>query len=118
MQISKILAGVAVRDLEQARRWYEVFFGRAADADPMSGLTEWHTPGGVLQLVVDAQRAGGSLVTIWVEDARTALAELAARGGPEAALDDSTSDKVSFATLTDGDGNAVTIVEVRPDAGL
>ena len=46
------------------------------------------------------------------------LAGLAARGGPETALDDTTSDKVLFATLTDGDGNAVTVVEVRPGAGL
>ena len=79
MQIDKVLAGVAVRDLEQSRRWYERFFGRPADAEPMEGLTEWHTPGGVLQLVADERRAGGSLVTIWVADVRTALAELAAR---------------------------------------
>jgi predicted enzyme related to lactoylglutathione lyase len=118
MRITRVLAGVAVRDLEQARRWYEVLFGRRADADPMSGLTEWHTPGGVVQLVLDEQRAGGSHVTLWVEDARTELAGLAARGGPETALDDTTSDKVLFATLTDGDGNAVTVVEVRPGAGL
>lgn len=118
MLITNVLAGVAVRDLEQAGGWYGRLFGRPADAEPMSGLLEWHTPGGVVQVVADGRRAGGSLVTLWVEDARTALDDLAARGGPDAALDDATSDKVLFATLTDDDGNAVTVVELRPGADL
>jgi predicted enzyme related to lactoylglutathione lyase len=118
MQITRVLAGVAVRDLDQAKRWYEVFFARPVDAEPMGGLAEWHTPGGVLQLVVDEQRAGGSLVTVWVPDARTALADLAARGGPEVELDDTTSDKVLFAELADPDGNGITIVQVREGVTL
>jgi predicted enzyme related to lactoylglutathione lyase len=118
MQIDKVLAGVAVRDLEQAKRWYAVFFARPVDAEPMDGLAEWHTPGGVLQLVLDEQRAGGSLVTVWVPDARGALADLAERGGPEVELDDSTSDKVLFARLLDPDGNAVTVVQVRGGVSL
>ena len=101
MQITKVLAAVAVRDLEEAKRWYEVFFARPVDAEPMAGLEEWHTPGGVVQLVLDQERAGGSLVTIWVPDARSALTDLASRGGPDVELDDSTSDKVLFATRTE-----------------
>jgi predicted enzyme related to lactoylglutathione lyase len=118
VQITNVLAGVAVQDLERSKRWYEVFFARPVDAEPMGGLAEWHTPGGVLQLVLDERRAGGSLVTVWVPDARRALADLAARGGPEVEVDDVTSDKVLFATLTDPDGNAVTVVEVRQGATL
>lgn len=113
MQITNVLAGVAVRKLDQAKRWYEIFFARPADAEPMAGLAEWHTPGGVLQLVLDEQRAGGSLVTVWVPNARSALADLRSRGGPAVELDDTTSDKVLFASLVDPDGNAVTVVEVR-----
>jgi catechol 2,3-dioxygenase-like lactoylglutathione lyase family enzyme len=118
MQITNVLAGVAVRDLDQAKRWYEVLLARPADAEPMAGLAEWRTPGGTLQLVLDEQRAGGSLVTVWVPDARSALAGLASRGGPEAELDDTTSDKVLFAELTDPDGNSVTVVEVREGVTL
>jgi predicted enzyme related to lactoylglutathione lyase len=118
MQITNVLAGLAVRNVDEAKRWYEVFFGRPADAEPMAGLAEWRTPGGVLQLVHDEQRAGGSLVTVWVADARGALAELATRGGPEVKLDDTTSDKVLFATACDPDGNAVTVVEVREGVTL
>ena len=68
--------------------------------------------------MLDEQCAGGSLVTVWVPDARSALADLATRGGPEAKLDDTTSDKVLFATVTDPDGNAVTVVEVREGVTL
>lgn len=118
MEITKVLAGVAVRNLDQAKRWYEVFFARPVDAQPMGGLAEWHTAGGTLQLVLDDQRAGGSLVTVWVPDARSALADLASRGGPKVELDETTSDKVLFASLTDPDGNAVTVVQVRDGVTL
>jgi hypothetical protein len=118
MEVTKILAGVAVRNIDQAKRWYEVFFTRPADAEPMGGLAEWHTPGGVLQLVLDEQRAGGSLVTVWVSDLRGTLADLASRGGPEVELDDTSSDKVLFASLADPDGNAVTVVQVREGVTL
>jgi predicted enzyme related to lactoylglutathione lyase len=118
MEITKVLAGMAVGDMEQAKRWYGDFFARPADAEPMAGLAEWHTPGGVLQLVLDKERAGGSLVTLWVPDARGALSDLAARGGPEAELDETTSDKVLFANLSDPDGNAVTVVQVREGVTL
>jgi predicted enzyme related to lactoylglutathione lyase len=118
MQITNVLAGVAVSDLDRAKRWYEMLFGRPVDTEPMGGLAEWHTPGGVVQVVLDAQRAGGSLVTIWVPDARNALADLASRGGPEVQLNDTTSDKVLFASLTDPDGNRITVVQVREGVTL
>jgi hypothetical protein len=53
-----------------------------------------------------------------VPDAHRALDELANRGGPRIALDDTTSDKVLFATVEDADGNAITLVEVRAGAAL
>jgi hypothetical protein len=118
VQITNVLAGVAVRNMDEAKRWYEIFFGRPSDAQPMAGLAEWHTPGGALQIVLDEQRAGGSLVTVWVADARGALAGLRSRGGPEVELDDTSSDKVLFASLQDPDGNEVTVVEVREGVAL
>jgi predicted enzyme related to lactoylglutathione lyase len=118
VQITNVLAGVAVSDLPRAKRWYEVALGRPVDAEPMPGLAEWRSPGGTLQLVVDRERAGGSLVTLWVPDARQALADLAERGGPTVELDDTTSERVKFAQLTDPDGNGITLVEVREGADL
>jgi hypothetical protein len=46
------------------------------------------------------------------------LADFADRGGPEVKLDDTTSDKVLFATVADPDGNGVTVVEVREGVTL
>lgn len=57
-------------------------------------------------------------MTLWVPDARRTLDDLATRGGPLVELDDSTSDKVLFASVTDPDGNAITIVEVREGVQL
>ncbi|MGH8776277.1 MAG: VOC family protein [Jiangellaceae bacterium] len=118
MQIDKVLAGVAVADWARARDWYEVLMSRPADAVPMEGLAEWHTAGGVLQVVADRERAGGSLVTLWVPDIRAALSEVASRAGLHVEPDDTTSDKVIFATLTDLDRNAITLVQVRDGAEL
>lgn len=118
MRITNVLAAIAVTDIERSRPWCQVFFGRAAGADPMPGLTEGRFPRGTIQLVADRQRAGGSLATPWVADARREIDELTTRGGPAIDLDDTTSDNVLFATITDPDGNAITVVEVRSAADL
>ena len=118
MEITRVLAGIAVSDLDRAKRWYGTLFGRSVDAEPMAGLAEFRTAGAAIQLVLDPERAGGSLVTLWVPDARAALAELRARGGPAVELDDATSDKVLFAEIADIDGNTVTVVEVREGVAL
>ncbi len=118
MEITRVLSGIAVSDLDRATTWYATLFGRPVDAEPMPGLAEFHTAGGMVQLVVDRDRAGGSLVTLWVPDARAALAGLRARGGPAVELDVTTSDKVEFASVTDPDGNLVTIVRLRDGVSL
>jgi hypothetical protein len=35
VEITQVLAGIAVADLDRAAEWYEVMFGRPADAEPM-----------------------------------------------------------------------------------
>lgn len=115
MQINSVLAGIAVSDMERAKDWYATLFGRSPDAEPMPILTEWHTPA-VVQLVKDDQRAGHSVITIEVTDAQRALTEIAARGGPDVELDTTTSKHVLLATVTDPDGNAITVVEQRENA--
>lgn len=69
MSVNRVLAGVAVADVDAALPWYERLFGRPADALPMAGLAEWHfASGGVVQLVASAERAGRSLLTLDVDD--------------------------------------------------
>ena len=114
MPVNRVLAGVAVADVDAALPWYERLFGRPADALPMAGLAEWHfPPGGVVQLVASADKAGRSLLTLDVDGLERELAAMAERGLDAGPLDDTTSDKVLIATTTDPEGNAITLVEQR-----
>ena len=114
MPVNRVLAGVAVADVDAAAPWYERLFARPPDAQPMEGLAEWHVPsGGVVQLVANADRAGRSMVTLDFADLAWELAAMRDRGLDVGPLDDTTSDKVLIASATDPDGNAVTLVEQR-----
>jgi predicted enzyme related to lactoylglutathione lyase len=114
MPVNRVLAAIAVTDVDSAVGWYERLLGRPADARPMGGLAEWHVAGsGVIQLVEDAERGGRSLLTLGVDDLNRELASLRERGLDPAAMDDTTSDKVLFATVSDPEGNAITLVEQR-----
>ena len=61
----------------------------------------------------DPDRAGGSLLTLGVDDLHRELDRLRERGLNPGAMDDTTSERVLFAMVTDPDGNAVTLVEQR-----
>jgi hypothetical protein len=114
MPVNRVLAGIAVADVGAALPWYEMLFGRPADELPMEGLAEWHVPsGGAVQLVASPERAGRSLLTLDIEDLRRELAALRDRGLDAGPLDDTTSDKVLFATTSDPEGNEITLVEQR-----
>jgi predicted enzyme related to lactoylglutathione lyase len=114
MSVNTVLAGMAVADFEAAVSWYERLVGRPADQRPMGGLAEWHFPGtGVIQVIQDPERAGKSLLTLMVDDLAADLAAVAERGVDTGPLDDTTSDKVLVAPVTDPAGNAITLVEPR-----
>lgn len=111
LEVSNVLAGLAVRDMTTAIDWTTRLLGRGPDARPMDGLADWHLPpSGVLQLVLDPGRAGGSVVTLHVRDIASAQAALAERG-IDLPYDDTTSTKVKFGQVEDPDGNSVTLVE-------
>ena len=112
--VTQVLAGIAVADHDRARAWYERMLGRPPDARPMDGLAEWHYPGtGSIQVVEDADHAGNSLLTLTVDDLREHVAGLEQEGLAPGAIDDTTSDKVLFATIADPEGNTITLVEER-----
>jgi predicted enzyme related to lactoylglutathione lyase len=114
MPVSRVLAGIAVADVDAALPWYERLFGRPAGELPMEGLAEWHVPsGGGVQLVASVERAGRSLLTLDFEDLERELASMRERGLNAGPVDDTTSDKVLIATTTDPEGNAITMVEQR-----
>jgi catechol 2,3-dioxygenase-like lactoylglutathione lyase family enzyme len=84
MPVNRVLAALAVADIDSALHWYERLLGRPADALP-----------------------------IGVDDLNRELLTLRERGLDPGSTDDPTSDKVLFATVTDLEGNAITLVEQR-----
>jgi len=110
VRVTRLLPELAVADLETALGWYALLLGRRADARPMGGLAEWRYEGGDLQLFEDADRAGRGLLTVFVEDVEAELARLASLGITPGVRGEATSLGVEFATITDPDGNAITLV--------
>ena len=81
MSIDHVLAVVPVSDIDVARQWYEVLFGRPEDNRPMDTLVEWRvTKTGWVQVFCDPERAGSSLLNFAVDDLEAQVAEIAARG--------------------------------------
>ena len=111
LTVSEVLAAVPSSDMERSELFYEALIGRPVDERPMPVLAQWRWDGGILQVVEDAERAGGGLVTLIVPAMSEALAGLRRRG-LEATADEGTV-VAQVATLTDPDGNQITMVEAR-----
>ena len=79
----------------------------------MPTLADWTDRAGTIQLVADAERAGRSIITLNVDDLRAHVATLRTNDLDPTDVDDTTSDKVLIATITDPDGNTITLVEPR-----
>ena len=108
---ARVLAVAAVKDRDAALPFYERLFGRPADVLPMPVDAEWNAGATTLQVVQDPERAGGSMLTLLVEDLRAYVAALAERGVPVGEIDDQTSDAVRFVQVDDPEGNRITLVE-------
>ena len=110
MSIRNVLAGVAVRDLEAAVRWYARLLGRDADSKPMPEVAEWKFDrGGWLQVFHDEKRAGASSLTLAVDDLDATLEALQRKGLSAGQKTDSTS--VRTALLEDPDGNRIVVAQ-------
>ena len=113
MSVDNALAGVAVKNLGSAAKWYEQLIGHAGQK-PMEGVFEWSLPrGGVLQIFEDADRAGSSSVTFSVKGIDEHVGQLSQRGIEIG--NRSSSDKVSTAIVKDPDGNQVVLAEQHSD---
>jgi catechol 2,3-dioxygenase-like lactoylglutathione lyase family enzyme len=111
MPVVKVLAALAVADIEAARAWYEQLLGRPADDIPMATAAEWHlTETGSIQLVQSAERAGKGLVTLTVDDVDDLVVDLAGRD-LELAAADTPSGMFRIASTTDPEGNVITFAE-------
>ncbi len=110
LAIDQVLAVVPVTDLNTARPWYELLFGRPEDNHPMETLVEWRiTNTGWIQVFHDPERAGSTLLNFAVDDLDQHVAELAARGLAPDSIQ-SANKGVRLSTVTDPDGNRITFI--------
>lgn len=108
-----VVAAVPVAHLTRAIEWYSVLFDRPPDAQATRTLAEWHlvVDGGftVLQVIQDAERSGGGLVSIVVDDLGSVERGLAQHGLDAAAHHH--SDTSLFVRIEDPFGNSLTLVQ-------
>ena len=75
-----LFAGLRVRDFAAARAWYERLLGEPTffphDTEAVWTLADERS----VYVVQDADRAGGCVVTLFVDDLDARVAEIAARG--------------------------------------
>ena len=101
-----LFAGARVRDFAAARAWYERHFGPVTFM-PHGREAVWELADGrSVYIAEDADRAGGALITLFVDDLDAAVAEIAARG-LEPDERETYSNGVRKATYRDPDGNEV-----------
>ena len=101
-----LFAGVRVRDLAAARSWYERLLGEPSFF-PNATEVVWTVAGDrFLYIQEDAQHAGGALITVFVDDLDSRIAEIASRG-LEPAESETYSNGVRKAIYRDGDGNEI-----------
>jgi catechol 2,3-dioxygenase-like lactoylglutathione lyase family enzyme len=101
-----LFAGIRVRDLTTARAWYERLLGEPSffphDKEVVWTLAEERS----VYILEDRDRAGGGLVTLFVDDFDSAVAQIGARG-LEPAERETCTNGVRKATYRDDDGNEI-----------
>ena len=101
-----LFAGIRVRDLTAARAWYERLFGDPSFF-PNSTEVVWELADDrSLYIKEDSGRAGGALITVFVDDLDEVISEIGSRG-LEPAERETYSNGVRKATYRDDDGNEI-----------
>jgi catechol 2,3-dioxygenase-like lactoylglutathione lyase family enzyme len=101
-----LFAGVRVREFAAARAWYERLLGEPSFFPHATEAVWTLADDRHVYIVEDADRAGSSVVTLFVDDLDAAVAEIASRG-LEPAETETYSNGVRKATYRDDDGNEV-----------
>ncbi len=110
MALTAIYAQLSCSDLGRSVVWFTNVFARQPDAQPMSGLVEWHhgTQAG-FQLFEDAEHAGKGTLTLMVDDI-TGERERLMAGGIQANRIEA-ADYTTIMRLRDPDGNLVVLAQ-------
>jgi catechol 2,3-dioxygenase-like lactoylglutathione lyase family enzyme len=105
----ELFAGMPVTDLERAKEWYSRVLGAEPSFLPNETEAVW-TLGDRrhVYVVVDAHRAGGGHLTLFVDDLAQRVESVAARG-IEPATDETYGNGVRKVEYHDPDGNQLGI---------
>src|SRR3954447_11826832 len=101
-----LFAGVRVRDLTVARAWYERLLGEPAFFPNEAEVVWTVADDRSLYIQEDPGRAGGALITVFVDDLDARIAEIGSRGLSPAERE-TYSNGVRKATYRDDDGNEI-----------
>lgn len=118
MAVTEFFAGVAVADFGAALAWYERLFGKPPESFPHEAEAVWRVTDHAWVYVVAversvAERAGGALLTILVDDLEDQVARLAERELPAGSIDvmPGAARKVE---ISDPEGNRITFAQPLP----
>jgi catechol 2,3-dioxygenase-like lactoylglutathione lyase family enzyme len=107
----QLFAGIPVADLPTSVAWYERFFGREPDMRPNDTEACWQwADGRWVYVIVDADRAGGGLVTLMADNLDGVVADLADRGLVVGPLEDM-APGTRKTVIRDPDGNELGLGE-------
>jgi glyoxylase I family protein len=111
MTFSHVLSVIPVADLDASAAWYERLLGAPPTNVPMPGiLAEWRvTSNGWIQVTVDAERAGGALLNLAIDDLDGQIDALTVRG-IELGEVQGVKKGVRLLPIVDPDGNTVTLI--------
>jgi catechol 2,3-dioxygenase-like lactoylglutathione lyase family enzyme len=111
MEVEVAFTGMAITDLAAGRDFFERLLGRPAEVEVASDEVMWRlSESAWLYIVVDAARAGQSLVALSVADLNATLAELEGRDIRPDRMEEVGGGRK--ATVLDPDGNTVAIISV------
>jgi catechol 2,3-dioxygenase-like lactoylglutathione lyase family enzyme len=103
----ELFAGIPVSDLERAKDWYGRLLGAEPSFYPNDREAVWTlSEQRHVYVLLDPERAGGGLVTLFVEDFEGIVESIAERG-VEPTQKETYSNGVRKATFHDDDGNEV-----------
>jgi len=108
MSFTEVFAGVPVHDREAAIDFYERLVGKPPTMLPNDDEAAWQlTNSGWLYVVRDAEKAGGTVVTLLVDDLDEHLAALAERGVETGPVEEKIPSAVRSIWVVDPDGNRI-----------
>jgi catechol 2,3-dioxygenase-like lactoylglutathione lyase family enzyme len=101
-----LFAGIRVRDLAEARAWYERLLGEPSFFPNATEVVWTLAENRSLYIEEAPDRSGGALVTVWVDDLDGVLAQIGARGLSPSERE-TYSNGVRKAIFRDADGNEI-----------